>query len=845
MKNTFAVVQCNCSTGWEGDYCELDMDGCQDNPCTGGTNCTDLTPEEQVVSGVSFNCSECPTGTEDDDGICLPINECDPTKSRHNCEQVCVDLPDGYKCMCNDGYRLDNTTHCKDINECDEGTSDCEHECRNTEGSYRCSCVRGYTLNVDNATCNMNVDECAVNNAGCESICTNFDGGFNCSCKDGFQLMNDKKVCQTCPSGTWGKDCLRDCNCRDSDTKCNETTGCAECPDGFKGPDCQDDIDECLNSTCDNQATCSNSIGTFKCVCDSGFTQYNATSCQDLDECDSAPCENGGECEKRNFNECESTPCQHDGVCQDLTNKYRCACVRGFTGKDCETEIDICESNPCKYGANCTQSVGKYTCSCTAGYTGLNCATDIDDCAATPCMNGGVCVDQTDRFVCNCALGYTGTTCETGPLCKASPCRNGGSCVETNNTRTCHCVTGYTGTNCQTGNLCETTSCQNGGLCSESGGIRSCKCVGDFTGDNCQHNLISTLSPSKIARLAVSLRLVDISFTPVLKDKSSDQYKTLNTTMVKALKHILDEKLGPGKYEIADVTFSSGSLIVTYDLNIPKDDLVGMQSNVVQAIKEYKGKIAGSSIEPSSVKAPERQTVGYYGQFRIPTLKYLASYNNNVSAEYEELATDVKETVEGIYRESDRVGSKLIGVTIIKFTNGSVVVDFSLWLDASLQDIHMLKEIFTNQKSLVIAGHAVEMTSFRLSGLPWLGVILGTAVGLVLLILVVILVVYTVRKCRSHRNIESSEPDDASTIYSSPFQARPRFWQERTPSMSVSPATTQPEQYNRMRMNIISNAVKRAANIDWSMMQNFARRNVGQKDDLLRSDHQRGRRPRL
>lgn len=54
-----------------GDYCELDMDGCQDNPCTGGTNCTDFTPDEQVVSGLSFNCSECPAGTEDDDGICL------------------------------------------------------------------------------------------------------------------------------------------------------------------------------------------------------------------------------------------------------------------------------------------------------------------------------------------------------------------------------------------------------------------------------------------------------------------------------------------------------------------------------------------------------------------------------------------------------------------------------------------------------------------------------------------------------------------------------------------------------------------------------------------------------
>ena len=48
-------------------------------------------------------------------------------------------------------------------------------------------------------------------------------------------------------------------------------------------------------------------------------------------------------------------------------------------------------------------------------------------------------------------------------------------------------------------------------------------------------DLISTLSPSKIARLAVSLRLVDISFTPALINKSSDQYNTLKATVVKAV----------------------------------------------------------------------------------------------------------------------------------------------------------------------------------------------------------------------------------------------------------------------------------------------------------------------
>ena len=41
------------------------------------------------------------------------INECDPTKPRHDCEQICVDKADNYTCTCREGFRLmENKKNC-------------------------------------------------------------------------------------------------------------------------------------------------------------------------------------------------------------------------------------------------------------------------------------------------------------------------------------------------------------------------------------------------------------------------------------------------------------------------------------------------------------------------------------------------------------------------------------------------------------------------------------------------------------------------------------------------------------------------------------------------------------
>ena len=65
--------------------------------------------------------------------------------------------------------------------------------------------------------------------------------------------------------------------------------------------------------------------------------------------------------------------------------------------------------------------VQKYTCVCKYGYTGKNCESEVDPCAPNPCQNNGFCCRHgktwcahnnvaLGKFQCYCASGYTGRT---------------------------------------------------------------------------------------------------------------------------------------------------------------------------------------------------------------------------------------------------------------------------------------------------------------------------------------------------------------------------------------------------------------------------------------------------
>ena len=50
-----------------------------------------------------------------------------------------------------------------------------------------------------------------------------------------------------------------------------------------------------------------------------------------------------------------------------------CQCVAGYTGSECENNIDECDPDPCKNGGTCTDDINGYNCTCVPGYTGSDC----------------------------------------------------------------------------------------------------------------------------------------------------------------------------------------------------------------------------------------------------------------------------------------------------------------------------------------------------------------------------------------------------------------------------------------------------------------------------------------
>ncbi|XP_036703581.1 adhesion G protein-coupled receptor E1 [Balaenoptera musculus] len=304
--------------------------------------------------------------------------------------------------------------------------------CTNTSTSYYCTCKKGFlssnglTKFRDPRVECKDIDECSQSHPPCgpNSICRNLPGRYKCNCLPGFSSPTGNNWNPGKPGHftcTDINECLYSGVCPEH-SECTNSLGSyrCSCQVGFTSNNsiCED-VDECADPrTCPEHSSCHNSLGSYSCVCNPGFEssrgkmsfQGLGETCEDVDEC------------SRN-----STLCGPSSVCTNILGKYSCSCLPGFFSPDlwspekpeafkC-TDIDEC-LDKCLFNATCTNTPGSYFCTCHLGFAPSNGqlnsidqkvdCIDIDECLQdpSPCGPNSVCTNTLGSYSCGCMVGF-------------------------------------------------------------------------------------------------------------------------------------------------------------------------------------------------------------------------------------------------------------------------------------------------------------------------------------------------------------------------------------------------------------------------------------------------------
>uniref|UniRef100_A0A8D0YSY2 Latent-transforming growth factor beta-binding protein 2 n=1 Tax=Sus scrofa TaxID=9823 RepID=A0A8D0YSY2_PIG len=408
---------------------------------------------------------------------CTDDNEClrDPCKGRGRC----VNRVGSYSCFCYPGYMLATsgaTQECQDIDECEQPGLCSGGRCTNTVGSYHCECDQGYIM-VRKGHC-QDVNECLTPGVCAHGTCLNLEGSFRCSCEPGYEVTSDEKGCQdvdecasraSCPTGL----CL---NTEGSFT-------CSACESGYwvneDGTACED-LDECAFPGVCPSGVCANTAGSFSCRdCEEGYRPSAlGHTCEDVDECADPQSRCLG------------------GECKNTAGSYQCLCPQGFqltNGSVCE-DVDECVGEEyCAPRGECLNSHGSFFCLCAPGFASADGGTscqDVDECAVTDRCLRGQCVNTEGSFNCLCETGFQPSPeseecVDIDECANDTVCGSHGYCDNTEGSFRCLCDQGFetsaSGWDCVDVNECELMLAVCGtALCENVEGSFLCLCANDL-----------------------------------------------------------------------------------------------------------------------------------------------------------------------------------------------------------------------------------------------------------------------------------------------------------------------------------------------------------------------------
>jgi len=497
---------CTCAYGWTGFDCEIDENECTTSEEGAYNTLGETCHDEAFCTNTpgSFECA-CNAGWTGDGITCIDADDCEFSPCAHggtcyDCGTLC------FTCDCVVGWR--GTTCATDWNECIMGVHICNDEatCINNPGSYTCKCDPGFTGDGFGP--------------GFTEVTQTYTIGANTVTETTFKGCKDIDDCDPAlydgPTLSPNGPCVKG-TCEDVGPNAYVCT----CEPGWTDANCDMNINECDpilgDNDCHRFADCIDTVGSYKCICQHGYTGNGYSSCLDISDCYSqcvhgfcsdlgtdhyrCTCDDGWMDKKCDYdiNECSTYTheCARHSLCTNNAGSYTCACNAGYSGDgeamgDGCKDIDDCASNPCDFGECTDEGAEAYTCACQEGFTDFNCDFDVNECylKTHDCHVDARCVNIPGGYFCRCLSGWEGDgkTCTDLDDCDPDPCDPiHGTCEDRGpNKYECVCMPGWTGLGCEDDeNECaeQSDGCDPYAECTNTYGSHSCVCKNDFYGD--------------------------------------------------------------------------------------------------------------------------------------------------------------------------------------------------------------------------------------------------------------------------------------------------------------------------------------------------------------------------